>query len=541
MQHASPASAPDPAENPAAPLVPLPDLGAIRRRAGVLATQIAERFPVSANVSVDAMTWKIGSHEGDGRVALTLGPGPLTVARSPTRIDLTFSSERRDASPSLSVHVSLPTDAGDVSATLEGGPVSLSLLGIEEGTAGLVDVGHATVTGTAHLTLAGDGTGASFDAQLGARDLSLRQRRLAFDVVRGMDVDLRARGAATDHGELRLDDFAASLGALHVAGSGELNQKPDHVSASVRFELPSTTCDSLLGSVPTALLPALQGTRMSGTFGARGRFAFDTRTLDDLLLEYDIQDECRETEVPTPLARQRFKEPFAHRIYLPDGSTGEQTTGPGSGNWTPLARISPYMQVAVMTTEDGAFPHHHGFNRSAIRASIISNLKARRFVRGASTITMQLAKNLFLSRDKTLSRKLEEVIFTDYLEQTFSKDELMELYLNVIEFGPAVYGITAASEYYFGRDPDELNFAECLFLSSLLPSPIRYGSMRDVAQLPDGWMRGVHNLMTIANKRGLVTDAELAEGLAEPIACWHGGERPPVRPAVRMRSRVEGS
>jgi membrane peptidoglycan carboxypeptidase len=194
-----------------------------------------------------------------------------------------------------------------------------------------------------------------------------------------------------------------------------------------------------------------------------------------------------------------------------------------------------------MTTEDGAFSHHRGFNRPAIRASIVSNLKARRFVRGASTITMQLAKNLFLSRDKTLARKLQEVVLTDYLEQAFTKDEIMELYLNVIEFGPAVYGVTSAAEYYFGRSPSDLNLAEGLFLSSLLPAPLRYGSMRDLAQAPEGWMRTLRSLMHIANKRGLVTDAELAEGEGEAITFWHGGTRPPPRVVTHLRSRLEGN
>jgi hypothetical protein len=526
---------------PAAPLLPLPDLHALRRKFALVASRLAERIPPGAELSIDSMTWKVGSRAPDRPVALTIGPGPLSLARTPRRLDLTFSSDRRDASPALSVHLSLPTDDGDVSATLEGGPVALSVLGLEEGAAGLVDVARATVTGTAHLSLSGDATGTTFDAQLGTRGLSIHQPRLAQDVVRGIDLDLRVRGAMTDTGEVRLDDLAASLGALHLDGSGALDQKPDHVAASFRFDLPSAPCQSLLDSVPTALLPALQGTKLSGTFGARGRFAFDTRALDDLELDYDVQDGCRETEVPAALARERFKQPFAHRIYLPDGSTGEQSTGPGTPNWTPLGRISPFMQVAVMTTEDGAFPHHRGFNRPAIRASLITNLKERRFVRGASTITMQLAKNLFLSRDKTLARKLEEVVLTDYLEQTFSKDEILELYLNVIEFGPAVYGITSAAEYYFGRSPYELDLAECLFLSSLLPAPLRYGQMRDRAQVPEGWLRNLHNLMTIANKRGLVSDAELTEGLGEAVAFWHGGQRPPARPPVGARSRFEGS
>jgi membrane peptidoglycan carboxypeptidase len=197
------------------------------------------------------------------------------------------------------------------------------------------------------------------------------------------------------------------------------------------------------------------------------------------------------------------------------------------------------MEVAVLTTEDAGFPKHRGFNHRSIRASVVANLKAGRFVRGASTITMQLAKNLFLSRNKTLARKLQEVVLTDYLEQTFSKEELMELYLNVVEFGPAVYGIGAAAEHYFGRTPAELNLAECLFLSSLLPAPLRYGAMRDHGEVPESWMRTIHMLMQIAHKTRLISDAELAEAENETIVFWRGAERPSPRPPVPARVRFD--
>ncbi len=268
---------------------------------------------------------------------------------------------------------------------------------------------------------------------------------------------------------------------------------------------------------------------------------FDTRAVDDLELDYDVKDRCSLTQVPAALDHDHYTRPFSHRIYLPDGTTADEVTGPGTPDWTPLEEISPYMQTAVLTTEDGAFPKHHGYNHAAIRASIIANLKARRFVRGASTITMQLAKNLFLSREKTLSRKLEELILTDYLEQAFSKDEMMELYLNVIEFGPSVYGITAAADYYFGRTPAELDLAECLFWSSLLPAPLRYSAMRDGDQPPDGWMHTIHALMEVERKRGLITDAELSEGQDEQVVFWHGGQHPSPRAAVRTRNPVTGT
>ena len=523
--------------DPAAPLVPLPDLREVRTKLALAASALGDRLREGADLGVDALTLKV-TRVLD-QVPFTLGPGPLTLKRSSSAFELCFSTDSRAASTPLAIRAVLPK-GGDASVSLEGGPISLSLLGIQEGAAGLVDVANATVSGRANVVLAQDGSALTFDGEAGARGLSLSNPRLAVDVVHGLDLQMHARGAATADGELRLDDLAASFGAVHVAAGGVLDQRPDHVAAAFHFDVPTASCQSLLDSLPSALLPALQGTRIAGSFGARGRFGFDTRSLDQLELDYDVKDHCHVTQVPPELARERFEQSFTHRIYLPDGSIAEELTGPGTDNWTPLDEISPYMQIAVLTTEDGGFPRHHGFNRASIRSSVVANLKARRFARGASTITMQLAKNLFLSRDKTLSRKLEEVVLTDYLEQTFSKNELMELYLNVIEFGPAVYGITSASEHYFGRTPAELHLGECLFLSSLLPAPLRFASMRESGQVPEGWMRNLRMLMRVAHHYGLITDDELAAAEKEPIVFWRGGERPPPRPPVHARQGFDG-
>ncbi|MGH7272603.1 MAG: biosynthetic peptidoglycan transglycosylase, partial [Polyangiaceae bacterium] len=498
---------------------------------------IGRHVEEGADVGVNTVIWRI-SRPSDS-VALTLGPGPASLTRSSSNIDLRFSTDSKIANSPLEVGLVLALDGRGDTLTIQGGPISLAQLGLEEGAAGLVDVAHATMTGRARVGLADDGSTITFDARAVALGLSLYNPKLAPEVIRGMDVSLRARGAAAASGEVRLDDLAAEFGAVRVSAGGILNQEAKRVVGTFHFDLPSASCESLLDSIPGALVPALGGATMSGTFGAHGRFGFDTRALDDITLDYDIEDHCQMIGVPPPLARERFLQPFDHPIYLPDGSVQSETTGPGSTNWTPLDEISPYMQVAVMTTEDGAFRKHHGFNRASIRASIIANLKARRFVRGASTITMQLAKNLFLSRDKTLARKLEEVILTDYIEQTFSKDEIMELYLNVIEFGPGVYGITAAADYYFGRTPGELNLAESLLLSSLLPSPLRYGAMRDDGEVPQGWMRTLHALMQIAHRNKRITDAELAEGEEEHVVFWHGGERPTPRPPIQARPYLD--
>jgi hypothetical protein len=540
----SPVAAAAPDDRGVAAPFDLPDLATLRSKADVLRTVLADRVPEGARFDVGALTWELTVAAAGGRdsapVPVTLGPGPLSIARSAVGFEVRFSADPALAPTPLAVRALLPTDASDPAIWLEGGPVPLPAIGIQEGAAGLVDIGRSSLSGRARVVLAADGSALTFDGELGLHHLSIDEPRLAADLVRDLDLEVRARGAATAAHQLRLDDLGASVGALRLDAAGTIDQTPDHWSGSFRFESPRASCQSLMDSLPPALLPDLEGTRIAGTFEAHGRIAFDSRDLDSLELAYDVADRCKLANVPPWLSHERFEGSFAHRIYLPDGTIAEQTTGPGTTNWTPLDDISPYMEVAVLTTEDGAFPKHHGFNRAAIRASIIANLKARRFVRGASTISMQLAKNLFLTRGKTLSRKLEEVVLTEYLEQTFTKDEILELYLNVIEFGPAVYGITAAADYYFGRTPAELNLAECLFLSSLLPSPRRFAAMRDAGTLSDGWLRTIHTLMDVAHKNGRISDAELAEGESESVVFWTGGERPAARPAVQSRARIDG-
>ena len=452
-------------------------------------------------------------------------------------VRLTFASEKAATSTPLSIDAELPLATGDVTARMSGGPVSLALLGVKEGTKGLFDVGKGTVSGKGQLVLAAAGDALTFDGQIALRSISVKQPRLSAEPLRGIDFAVSARGLLDDAGRLRVDDAQLDMGALHVRTHGTIEESRDHFGLALSMDVAPAACQALLDSTPQGLLPLVRSARMTGTFGATARVGFDTRAIDKLVLEYQIDDRCKMAEVPRDLARDRFTSSFTYRTYHPDGTPSETTTGPGTTSWTDLDNISPFMIAAVLTTEDGAFYKHHGFNHSAIRNSAAANLKARRFVRGASTITMQLAKNLFLSREKTLSRKIEEVILTDYLEQAFRKDDMMELYLNVIEFGPDVYGVTRAAEHYFGRKPEELNLPECFFLASLMPSPVRYGKQRDKGQVSEGWMKHLQALMEIAAKNSKVSKAELAEGLAQPIV-FVKARRPAARAAQAGQQRT---
>jgi membrane peptidoglycan carboxypeptidase len=129
------------------------------------------------------------------------------------------------------------------------------------------------------------------------------------------------------------------------------------------------------------------------------------------------------------------------------------------------------MPTAVMNSEDYGFRSHRGFIPQAYDSAMVDDLKAGKFVRGGSTITMQLAKNLWLRRDKTIGRKVQELFLTMALESCLSKDEIMETYLNVVEFGPMVYGIHDGARYWFHKPPTELTPVEAFWLAGILTNP----------------------------------------------------------------------
>jgi monofunctional biosynthetic peptidoglycan transglycosylase len=147
---------------------------------------------------------------------------------------------------------------------------------------------------------------------------------------------------------------------------------------------------------------------------------------------------------------------------------------PGSKQYVSYNQISSYVKHAILISEDASFFSHKGFDWDELQNSFKKNMAAGRYARGGSTLTQQLAKNMFLSKDKTIWRKAKEAIITTRLEKTLSKREIFERYLNVVQFGPKIFGIKQASQFYFHKSPSELNVTESAFLAFLLPSPEKY-------------------------------------------------------------------
>jgi monofunctional biosynthetic peptidoglycan transglycosylase len=146
--------------------------------------------------------------------------------------------------------------------------------------------------------------------------------------------------------------------------------------------------------------------------------------------------------------------------------------------WVPYERISIHLKRAVVAAEDARFLDHEGFDWAAIQKAIEKNEKKGRVVAGASTISQQLAKNLFLSGERSWLRKGQEAIITWMLEDTLSKQRILELYLNVAEWGDGVFGAEAAARHHFGVGAAALNAEQAAWLAVVLPSPRRYGRGR---------------------------------------------------------------
>lgn len=147
---------------------------------------------------------------------------------------------------------------------------------------------------------------------------------------------------------------------------------------------------------------------------------------------------------------------------------------PKSSSYVRLNSISPISKRAIIVSEDGTFYSHSGFDWYELRESILKNLKDFRYARGGSTITQQLAKNAFLSSEKTIFRKLLEAFTAHRIEKMYSKDLILEKYLNMVEFGPNIYGIKTASQRYFSKPPSEIHLLEAVWLAHLLPNPKVY-------------------------------------------------------------------
>ncbi len=379
-------------------------------------------------------------------------------------------------------------------------------------------------------------------------------------------------------GEIVFDSGVLRLGAVELAFSPTLRgfRDPGTIPARVDLQLsvPSTPVQRIIDALPEAVLGPLAGLVVDGVLSWDLDLEAPTSALSwtgweasarlegfgivEIASAWDVRRLHGEFlhRLPGPRGVDRFvvipayeggalpgesgvtadeaafdapeppmPEPASH---VPGRSTPELIGAPSvslvppvridpSYRYAPLSSIAPWMISAAITTEDGEFYRHEGVNWLQAKSALERNVAAGGVVVGASTIQMQLAKNLFLDHDRTIVRKLQEVGFVALMQlgAGLSRERVMELYLNVVEFGPGIHGIVRAARYYFGREPQSLSIAEAVWLSTALPSPSRHHSQFKNRSIPPAWLAYMRGIMDLMLERGRITPEQQARGVLE--------------------------
>jgi hypothetical protein len=231
--------------------------------------------------------------------------------------------------------------------------------------------------------------------------------------------------------------------------------------------------NDLFASLPKGLFANLDGLRAAGTLSWHFLLDVDMAKVENLVFESTVQPHNFSIVKYGNTDLRKMNKPFVHTIYYKDQMVRRFEVGSPNPAFRPMREISRYLPLAIMHGEDFAFYNHLGFYPEAFQKSLVENIESGKFLRGASTLSMQVVKNVFLNSDKTLARKLEEIVIVWLIENNrlTSKSRMFEVYMNIIEWGPNVYGITEAAHFYFSKEPSALTLSECLFLAYIIPYP----------------------------------------------------------------------
>ncbi|HEU5292936.1 MAG TPA: biosynthetic peptidoglycan transglycosylase, partial [Cyclobacteriaceae bacterium] len=208
-----------------------------------------------------------------------------------------------------------------------------------------------------------------------------------------------------------------------------------------------------------------------------------------------------------------LSEPFVHKVFENDRFIKDIVLESIDKNFVSINLVPNHLIRAVLYGEDPNFYKHKGIDEIYVGLAIIANYTNRKFTRGASTITMQLVRNLFLTKEKSLYRKVEEIILAWHLEEIYkiSKDRQLEIYLNIIEFAPGLYGIANASQFYFDKRISELTVLESLVLTYIIPRPKYFLEAVELksTKLQRNLKKHVSFYSNIMFKKGVISELEL--------------------------------
>ncbi|WP_167852091.1 transglycosylase domain-containing protein [Hymenobacter elongatus] len=324
--------------------------------------------------------------------------------------------------------------------------------------------------------------------------------------------------------------------------NGIRNRRETMAGVQVKADIESaeTPANTFFAALPQGMFNTLEGMQGEGTLTYRLHLDLDMNQLDSLQFSSGLTPKNFRISRFGRENLNKLNEDFPYTAYNDKGDSIKTfTVGASSAKFTPYGEVSNYLKGAIMTAEDPRFMTHKGFMEKAFVKSAIQNIKEKRFARGGSTISMQLVKNVFLTRQKTVTRKIEEALIVWLIENTrlVSKERMFEVYLNIIEWGPKVYGINEAARFYFDKQPGNLNLSESLYLASIIPRPKyyqnsfnQYGEMR-------GSARYFHRLIAgLMARKGMISQDDY-ESLGYSLS-FQGRARTSIVRAVRDTVRA---
>ncbi|WP_079702989.1 biosynthetic peptidoglycan transglycosylase [Daejeonella lutea] len=271
----------------------------------------------------------------------------------------------------------------------------------------------------------------------------------------------------------------------------------------------------VVNSFPQGLFESLEGIQVKGKVKYDLDFHLDEKIPDSVIFKSELKNIGFKVVKWGKTNLQKINKTFVYTPYEYGKPMRDIIIGPENPDYVPIDQISPNLKNALLTAEDPSFYSHNGFVEESFRNSIITNFKEKAFKRGGSTISMQLVKNVYLSRQKTMARKAEEMLIVWIIENSnlSSKQRMFEVYLNLIEWGRNVYGIGEAARYYFGKHPSQLDVGEGIFLASIVPRPkgglYRFEGDGSLRQSLRGYFRLIGGLMA---RRGLTAPDSSAYG-----------------------------
>ncbi len=327
---------------------------------------------------------------------------------------------------------------------------------------------------------------AFIDAGLNVQDMSLVSDAMARTKIRELNFNTRLNLAIVGDTVIVLAPTSLTLNRIKVHAEGVMIAGDNYPCYRLKISIPRTSFTDLFESIPSAFMTQLEGIRMNGSFEYELGISVDMARLDSLSIDARMKtsSDFRLISLGDSINVKKLRSDFDYTVTLQNGADSTFRVGKENPYFVPYDSLPPHLVHAVLLSEDGSFFKNDGFNILQVERSVAENIRAKKFVRGASTISMQFVKNIYLSREKTLSRKFQELIITwlmnkermldEYRNKEKHKKRLLEIYFNIIEWGPDIFGIGRASEFYFKKRAADLTVQEAVFLATIIPNPKRY-------------------------------------------------------------------